>query len=729
MRKRRMGEEEPLSEYWKPPADSGLVGDIGEPVTCLATTFEFDAGFFEAELLPRFLGLRFDHTENERTFIVEREEALATTNVAVLVDTSRFDPGQTTLQWDQLPIQVPGGIQHGKLTLLVWERLVRLIVASANLTRPGYRRNREVFAALDFFDGADSAPYAPLRDALDFIGVLCTWSRALPAATQRVRGVVEQIRARVRHWSSMPQDFGPRERPRVSLVAGHPPYKAGPAQSVLDQLVDLWLPRRVLHLTVMTPFVGQGVDEEDPVLSRMGRLPMARGAEGWLVVPEAAAPEEGTRHIVPLPKHFGRGWKKRFRQGAHILPVPLYVEGKDDKPRILHAKALLIEGDSYDLMMIGSSNLTPHGMGIGAFNCEVNLVFEDRADEKRDGRAFDDRLGIPVPWEEALGADDVVWREPDQAPEDAPPSKPHLPAFFAWASYSQTTGEIRVGLDRGQAEPSAWTVCLAGQSAEQPATLFSQATPPENAAILRFILDEKARGIHLTALRVDWQDAEESRHDGFLAVSVEDRETDLLAPEEFRNLSVDSIIECLLSGREPAEWFERQHVGRKRTPSTDAAIESLRAVDTSNYLLYRARRFGRALTAMADRIARTAPTPDAIRYRLLRDPLGPVHLAERLSGENHAPNDEVMSVTIGYQLYVLAEMVLSLGYVGQRIQRVAGRDVRWVTSLFLEAGTKLKTIVRKLQGQIKTLPDGLGRYMEMALAENARLLGTREENK
>ncbi|NCO35775.1 MAG: hypothetical protein GW893_18180, partial [Armatimonadetes bacterium] len=168
MGRRRKDEGQYLSDYWKPPSDTHLEGGVGEPCACLGTTFEFDAGFFEAELLPRFLGLRFDHTENERTFILEREDALAKTRAAVLVDISKFDPGQTTLQWEQLPIQVPGGIQHAKLTLLVWQRLIRLIVASANLTRQGYRRNREVFAALDFFDGADSVPLKPLGHVLDF---------------------------------------------------------------------------------------------------------------------------------------------------------------------------------------------------------------------------------------------------------------------------------------------------------------------------------------------------------------------------------------------------------------------------------------------------------------------------------------------------------------------------------------------------------------------------------
>jgi hypothetical protein len=226
---------------------------------------------------------------------------------------------------------------------------------------------------------------------------------------------------------------------------------------------------------------------------------------------------------------------------------------------------------------------------------------------------------------------------------------------------------------------------------------------------------------------VSWQDKDESRHEEFLAVSVEDRETDLLSPEEFRNLTVDSIIECLLSGREPAEWIERRDIRRKKRPSTDAPVESLRAVDTSNYLLYRVRRFGRALAAMGVRIARTAPTPDAIRYRLLRDPLGPVHLAETLPCDGAHREGEFTPAEAGYRLYALAEMVLSLGHVGRHIQRVAGRDAKWIMPLFLEARETLRTTAQRLQEQAGTLPDDLNRYLDTAFAESARLLGMREE--
>lgn len=729
MGRRRKAEEQPLSEYWKPPVDSGPEGGVGEPVACVATTFEFDAGFFEEELLPRFLGLRFDHTENERTFIIEREEALAVTRVMVLVDASKFDPRQTTLQWDQLPIQVPGGVQHAKFVMLVWEHLVRLILASANLTRQGYRRNRELFAALDFFDGPDSVPLKPLRDALDFLDVLYGWSRGLPAATQRVCDTVAQVRAHVQRWSAAPGDFRPRERPRVTLVVGHPAHENGPALSVIDRLAEIWSSRTISKIAVVSPFVGHGADGQDPVLARMRDFRIVRCAEGRLALPKVPVPEGSEGSIVAAPERFGRDWKKLFGGGAYVLPVPGYVEGVDERPRDLHAKAVLISGDRHELLMIGSSNFTPRGMGVNVFNCEANLVFEDWLAARHGGVTLGDRLALPVSWENEVGVDEVAWQAPDGIPEDAPPGSPALPPFFAWAGYSQRTGAIRVGLDHNQAEPLAWSIGLAGQSTEHEAVLFSKETIPPGATVLSFILEEKARGAHITALRVDWKSEEELQHEAFLAVSVEDREADLLPPAEFRNLTVETIIECLLSGREPAEWIKRQRHGRrKRSDSTSAAIESLRAVDTSNYVLYRVRRFGRGLAAMSERISRTTPRPDAIRYMLLRDPLGPIQLAETMCRQQPAGGGESPEpMETDYRLYALAEIALSLGYVGRHLLRKSGPNGGWLKPLFVDACDRLSTLAKEVRSEARTSTDDLLRYLDAAFSEAGRLLDEEKE--
>src|SRR5690349_2101057 len=95
-----------LAGSWTAPAVSPAGDDIGRPLICLASTFTFHASFLESELLPRFLGLKFDETEGSRPFIVEREQGLATTRVSVLVNADHLDPAQTTLRWDQLPVRV-----------------------------------------------------------------------------------------------------------------------------------------------------------------------------------------------------------------------------------------------------------------------------------------------------------------------------------------------------------------------------------------------------------------------------------------------------------------------------------------------------------------------------------------------------------------------------------------------------------------------------------------------
>jgi len=112
-----------LAARWSPPADLPVdIGESGKALVCVASTYTFHAAHFEAELLPRFHGLQFDDAEGESPFAVEREEALQMARARVLVDQRHVDSSQSTLRWDQLPVRVPGGAQHAKVVLLLWER-------------------------------------------------------------------------------------------------------------------------------------------------------------------------------------------------------------------------------------------------------------------------------------------------------------------------------------------------------------------------------------------------------------------------------------------------------------------------------------------------------------------------------------------------------------------------------------------------------------------------------
>jgi hypothetical protein len=132
---------------------------------------------------------------------------------------------------------------------------------------------------------------------------------------------------------------------------------------------------------------------------------------------------------------------------------------------------------------------------------------------------------------------------------------------------------------------------------------------------------------------------------------------------------------------------------------------------------------------MADRIARTSPTPDAIRYRLLRDALGPVHLSESLSiNENGHDGGPPSAAETGYQLYAMAEMLLSVGHVGRQVRRACGRDGKWAIPLFREAREKIKAVIQRIRERSGPLPADLARYLDASLSENAKLLNVTGED-
>ena len=721
----------PLAHHWMPP-ELPIESGVGQPWACIATTFEFDAAFFETELLPRFLGLKFDHTENEPSFLVEREEALALARVGVLVDQSRFDSMQSTMRWDQIPIQVPAGILHAKITVLAWERFLRIIVGSANLTRRGYRRNREVFAALDFWNDSQSVPLRVLRDTLDLLALTLNWSRAAPAVRDRTSETIALIRQAVRNWNAAPAEFSPRERPRVTLAATHPASERLSARSTLAEVVESWGNRRATSVSVVTPFVGQHTsgDSHDLVIDKLMEVSRSRECEGWLVVPELPKTTAEEQSHIPMPRIIGQAWSAAFEspRAAYVLPLPLCVTDKEDRNRDLHSKAILLEDDGDSLLMIGSSNFTPHGMGIGTYNVEANLVFEDRSDEKRNGLPLNERLHLPLDWDDAVDATEVIWLEPAELPEDALDPNKVLPAFFAWATYSQQTGELKLSLDRTRKEPTAWSVKLPAAAKDTGLVLFSRDGSLETSetTILSHTLQGDARGVNIVALLIEWTDSEGQPRQARLGVCAESVES-LLPPSEYRKLGADAIIECLMSGKSPSQWYDQQQNGAARGSKNDAAIESLRAVDTSGYLLYRVRRFGRAITGMCDRITRTVPHPAAIRYRLLRDPFGPVSLATTLLSANGGETKNwCAQLESEHRVFLLTELLLAVSHLRRRFYKATrGKDRKQLMAQFDEAERQLaEALDKESHGNGDGLPANLSTYVEAVRSRSSQQSST-----
>jgi len=142
--------------------------EFGRPLGCVTTSFTFDAELFEEQCLARFLSIQSSPNETAMAYLVEREEKLSQCFACVLVDSAHAAPDRS-LRWNLLPVTLPrGGVLHAKLTLLVWENCIRVLIGSANLSESGYRRNQEVVAVLDFGQ-QDRLPPELLKQCVKFL--------------------------------------------------------------------------------------------------------------------------------------------------------------------------------------------------------------------------------------------------------------------------------------------------------------------------------------------------------------------------------------------------------------------------------------------------------------------------------------------------------------------------------------------------------------------------------
>jgi hypothetical protein len=673
MAKRNNESERRLAYYWNPPSslphDEAPIG-VGKPIACVATTYTFHAPLIETDLLPRFLGLRFDSNERERAFVVERERSLGTTQVSVLVDQDHVDGSQTTLRWDQLPVDVPGGCQHAKIVLLLWERCLRLIVSSANITRTGYRWNREIGASLDFFDDATSTPGSLATDTLDFLDKIINsgWIRAAKQPVDRLSGSLSDIRSRLRGWQRMPRDFTPRETPRVAFVAGMPAGRGRRMSSPLSQLLEVWGKRRATEVTVMTPFVGESRESHVKVIDKLLEVPRQSDSVSELIVPGVPSEADPNQMVVLLPRWFrdswGAAWKTPVKELATWVVPRCRSSAGEKVGRDLHAKAIVLADDERVAVFCGSSNFSPHGMGVSVANVEANLCYLDRA----DSRAL---RALPVDWDRDRPSTPPKWLEdPEPLEDDAEPTAPRLPCVFSWATFDQRAGTVTVGFDDRCALPAEWSIALASGDGADMVLLDGEilAGIPEERVWSK-TLEGLKRGAALTVLKVRWREnPSDAPANALLPVHTTSGDA-LLPPEEFRTLTADAIIACLVSGRDPAELADLS--GSSVMTNTDQAARGssnpLRFVDTTTYPMYKSRRLGRALATLGERIVRTVHTSVAMAHRLQQDPLGPVNLARAVASDRTAKGDDPASFDRAYVLFALAEIQLTLAYAGKRV--------------------------------------------------------------
>jgi hypothetical protein len=612
-----------LLDHWSPPEAAG------DPIAVLATTFTFQADFFEEDCLARFLSLSSVPSEGDRissiAAVLEMEDRLSEAQVTVLADRSTATE-KRNLRWDLLPVAAPGGLLHAKVALLLWRRAGRIILGSANLTPAGYRQQVETAIVIDLDDSC-AVPRAVMDDLVAELRVLVALAPDDPGPAgpkSRAMATVDLLAARVSDLH-LPETGDRNLRLTVA--------PARPGQSPLDALPSVWRGPQPLWATVLSPFWDDATPA--PALAKVRAVLTGRPASRRALTAVAAI--DPRTEAVKAPASMAR------QKGLRLVAF----EPDDDEPRLLHAKVLVVESDEWLAAMIGSSNTTEAGFGL---------------DRRRGHHELNVWIGCPAGSKEAkqlraltcAGAAidvDAVW-DPD--PDEDEPTAPQLPIGFQSCLVRPEPPSVTLTFAANDL-PARWVVSTPNGIELLDPTTWADAGRPRSLTV------PLPDGVLPAYLVVRWLATDPTGElRATWTANVEDRGA-LPPPEELRNLPVALLLEALASTRPLPEAVERELRRLERT-DTDGRTEldPLKRFDDRALLLHRTRRVSLALWRLEERLQRPATSLDALQWRL-HGPFGPVAIANGLLAAAEA--GELLP---GEPQFLIAELALSVAAVDWR---------------------------------------------------------------
>jgi hypothetical protein len=596
----------PLLDHWSPPEGAG------EPVALLATTFVLEPDFFERDCLARFLSLQTVDEEsgsaNDTLARVELEERLAEPSITVLADRST-SAERTSLRWNLLHCLQPGGLLHAKVAVLMWKNATRVILGSANLTSAGYRRQIELALAADLGPNC-LFPQEVLTDLATeletLLGLVPGLGAAVPANVQ-ARHALAEFRKRVA------DSGGGSSKVLVRLA----PTSA--KRAPLDEWERVWRGSRPARAVQLSPFW----DSEDPTVVRaVGALLTGRGSVrrhriATVISPYGSIPVTSTlREVVPDVVELG--------------PID------DESSRLLHAKCLLLESDTWVAALVGSSNHTRAGLGIGPRRHRELNVWLGASAASAEGKA----LVALVPQGKAVPADVSSQDVLDDEDETEPPQ---LPLGFLLCRLHRQEGNWILTMDLDPSKLSgSWSVAVGGVEVLDDREWVSLGSPRQ--------VSRPMQSDHLPCfLTVEWSEGSAS-----WTVLADDRQ-DLPPGPGVGAFKAHQLFAALGSGKSLADAMRDMTARRKAGDGPE--LDPLKRHDSPTTLLRRGRALAAALGQLRRRLERPVISPEALAARLA-SPLGPEFLARKVV---EAVDEQEQERAEG--LFTLAELSLEVGRV------------------------------------------------------------------
>ena len=621
-----------ILDAWIPPEEAG------DPVGCVATSFTFSPVLFEEECLGRFLQLETNATEDGPAYLVEREEKLSQLECAAALVDQHHACGVRSLRWDLLPARLPRGILHAKVSLLLWSRCARVIVASANLTEDGYRRNHEVFGVLDYFEHSE-ASLGPLDE---IVGLLLDGVRYVDPAARFVSAPIRRWNAFLGRVSRATRNWGAADSPPTIAKPRSFAVITGPGRpSVLDTLREQWPENSPpSEAFVVSPFFDPPEVPNAPARKLWALLKQrGRATVEFDVTAEDVPGEKAV--LVHAPESLVDAQPANRNQTETFVKRIKLMEG-----RPLHAKSLWLQSDRVILLMMGSSNFTSAGLGIGVTqNLEANLAYAVSQQSKKVAKTLSDAW---LPVEDMPEEVELRWLPClDDGEDSATTGIVLLPLFFGQATFGcDERQDGFVELTFNGTPPKGWAIYLEDES--EP-FLNEGSWRGQDCPVLLRLAWESDRAP--SGFRVNWRG---SGSCAWWPVNILTSAA-LPPPDELKDLSLDVLIEILTSAKPLYQTLERWLRRRKQDKIHEEGIslDPHKRVDTSSFLLQRTRRVSDALTGLRQRLERPVVSQQALEWRI-RGPVGVMALAQAVGKEARSEQE---------RCFLLTELCLELARV------------------------------------------------------------------
>jgi len=347
---------------------------------------------------------------------------------------------------------------------------------------------------------------------------------------------------------------------------------------------------------------------------------------------------------------------ERFVDRLNFASLPKIDSEKNTRP--WHAKMLACSTPQYNALMIGSSNYTKAGMGVGGvYNAEANLIYVARRDAfAREAGALDDC------WPEVDDVDDldaIEWAGPQQeiVEEEQAPAAPPLPIGFVAARYRAGDAAAIVLTFQPEKLPGSWQIVV-GRNHDELLLDSSQHAADGNPVSAKLAWrHDYAPG----KLLVKWEDKQ-----AFWSLNVEDQ-AKLPVPREIESMTALDLLFILAASDSSGafrawarRWATDSGFDEELDSAVPADLDPLRRYNLQDTFLRRVRRQARLLAGVRQNLERPVWSEQALQWRL-SGMIGVERLADRvakgLTGENGEAAEAVLN---------LADLLMMLSEVKYR---------------------------------------------------------------